>query len=244
MGDGGDDFTVDTLLSGRVTLLQPARGFRSSLDPVLLAGFLAPPHGAFLDIGCGTGAVAFLLLAADPAARGVGVELQPELARLAVEGRDRNGWTERLGIVAGDARTRLPAVGAARFALVVTNPPFREPGRTQASPDEARAIATHEVTLTLAEWVDAAARAVRPGGRVAAVFPAARAIELGEALRARGLQPQRLRFVHPRAGEPAGRVLVEAERGGRRPLVVEAPLVVHEDGGSAFTAEMRRMLGG
>ena len=60
---GDDAITTDTLLRGRVTLLQPTRGFRSSLDPVLLAAFVGPPFGRFVDIGCGTGAVAFLLAA-------------------------------------------------------------------------------------------------------------------------------------------------------------------------------------
>ena len=44
------------------------------LDPVLLARFLYPPHGRFLDIGCGTGALSFTLLADDAAATGIGVE--------------------------------------------------------------------------------------------------------------------------------------------------------------------------
>jgi tRNA1Val (adenine37-N6)-methyltransferase len=78
---------------------------------------------------------------------------------------------------------------------------------------------------------------------VAAIFPAARALELGAALRARDLAPARVRFVHPREGAPASRVLVEAERGGRATLVVEPPLVVHADG-ERFTPEARAMLGG
>src|SRR6185436_3580531 len=60
------DITADTLRAGRVRIFQPARGARMSLDPVLLEGFLAPPHGRFLDIGCGSGALSFLLLARDP----------------------------------------------------------------------------------------------------------------------------------------------------------------------------------
>ena len=87
-----DAVTADALLHGRVRLYQPARGARMSLDPVLLAGFVAPPFGRFLDIGCGTGPISFLLLAGDPAASGVGVEIQPRLAALAVRGRDDNGW--------------------------------------------------------------------------------------------------------------------------------------------------------
>src|SRR4030095_4424475 len=84
-----EEFTYDTLLRGRVGLYQPARGVRSSLDPVLLAGFATPPFGRFLDIGCGTGALSFLLLAHDPAATGVGVEIQPRLAAPAEEGGAR-----------------------------------------------------------------------------------------------------------------------------------------------------------
>ena len=82
-----DAVTADALLRGRVRLFQPARGARMSLDPVLLAGFVTPPFGRFLDIGCGTGPLSFLLLAGDPAATGVSVEIQPRLAALAVRGR-------------------------------------------------------------------------------------------------------------------------------------------------------------
>jgi tRNA1Val (adenine37-N6)-methyltransferase len=239
----GAAFTVDTLLGGRVTLLQPAHGFRASLDPILLASFVAAPFGRFLDIGCGTGAVSFVLLARDAAATGVGVELQGPLAALATEGRARNGWTDRLDVRAGDVRALARELGAARFDLVVTNPPFRPVAEGRPSPHETRALSNHEVTLTLADWVDVAARAVRPGGRVAAIFPADRALELGAALRAQDLAPSRLRFVHPRADRPAGRVLVEAVRAGRAPVVVEPPLVVHGEGeGERFTPEVSALL--
>jgi tRNA1Val (adenine37-N6)-methyltransferase len=239
-GEGAAAFTVDTLLGGRVTLLQPTRGFRASLDPILLASFVAPPFGHFLDIGCGTGAVSFVLLARDAAATGLGVELQAPLSALAEEGRARNGWDARFEVRAGDVRAL--ALGAARFDLVVTNPPFRPVDEGRPSPHETRALSNHEIALTLAAWADVAAGAVRPGGRVAAIFPADRALELGAALQARDLAPSRLRFVHPRAHEPAGRVLVEAVRGGRAPLVVEPPIVVHGEGGERFTPEVSRML--
>jgi len=243
LGGVAGDFTVDALLGGRVTLLQPARGFRASLDPVLLSAFVAPPFGRFLDIGCGTGALSFLLCARDAAATGVAVELQGPLVALAEEGRARNGFGGRLELRAGDVRRLAPGLGAARYDLVVTNPPFRPLEGGHLSPDESRALSNHEVALTLGHWTDIAARLVRPGGRVAAVFPASRALELGAALRARDLAPARVRFVHPRSDAPASRVLVEAERGGRAPLVVEAPLVVHADGGERFTPEVRAMLG-
>ena len=239
-----DEITADTLRAGRVRIFQPARGARMSLDPVLLEGFLPPPHGRFLDIGCGTGALSFLLLARDPAAGGVGVELQPRLAALATRGRDENGWQERLEIVVGDVRNVKEMgdrIGAASFDLVATNPPYRTLAGSRRPPDDERALSHQEISLALAEWVACAARAVRPGGRVAAIFPAERAADLLAEMRSRDLVPSRMRVVHPRAGEPASRVLVEAERAGRRPLTIEPPLYVHADG-ARYTPEVLRLL--
>ncbi len=235
-----DDVTADALLQGRVRLYQPARGARMSLDPVLLAGFLTPPHGRFLDIGCGAGPLSFLMLARDPAASGVGVEIQPRLAALAVRGRDDNGWSHRLEVVDGDVR-RLD-LAEASFDLVVTNPPYRTVEDSPPSPNRERAVAHHEITLRLEEWIAIAARAVRPGGRVAAILPAARTARLVGGLAGSGLSPVRKRYAHPRAGEPASRVLIEARRGDPGIEVVEPPLVVHEADGR-FTPEVRRMLG-
>jgi tRNA1(Val) A37 N6-methylase TrmN6 len=217
-----------------------------SLDPVLLAGFVAPPYGRFLDIGCGTGPLSFLLLAADPLAVGVGVEIQPRLASLAVRGRDDNGWETRLEIIDGDVRALDETLGEGTFDLVVTNPPYRTVGSSRPSPNREKALAYNEIALRLAEWVEVAARAVRPGGRVAAILPAERSEELRVALRRGLLRPIRTRLVCPRAGEPASRILLEARRDDGDVFVIELvpeePLIVHEpDGG--FTPEVRRMLG-
>jgi tRNA1(Val) A37 N6-methylase TrmN6 len=234
--------TADALLHGRVRLYQPARGARMSLDPVLLAGFLPPPHGRFLDVGAGTGALSFLLLARDPAAVGVAVELQPRLAELAVRGRDDNGWMDRLDVRTGDIRVMAASLGQGRFDLVASNPPFRPVREGSPSPHRERALSNHEIALALGEWLDSAAAAVRPGGRVAAIFPAERADELFREMRARRLAPARVRYVHPRAGQPARRVLVEATRDGRPAEIIEPPLVVHTEG-ARFTPEVSRMLG-
>jgi tRNA1Val (adenine37-N6)-methyltransferase len=237
-----DAVTTDALLRGRVRLYQPARGARMSLDPVLLAGFLTPPFGRFLDIGCGTGPLSFLLLAGDPVATGVSVEIQPRLAALALRGRDDNGWGTRLEIIEGDVRALDQRLGEATFDLVATNPPYRTLDSSPPSPNRERALAHHEIALRLREWVAIAARVVRPGGRVAAILPLERSKELMQTLAVNDLRPARIRNVHPHANEPASRVLVEARRGVDVPLVVASALIVHEPGGG-FTPEVRGMLG-
>jgi tRNA1(Val) A37 N6-methylase TrmN6 len=237
-----DDITADTLLRGRVRIYQPARGVRMTLDPVLLAGFVAPPFGRFLDIGCAAGPVSFLLLAADPEARGVGVEIQPRLAALAARGRDENGWGERLEIVEGDVRALGERLGPGSFDLVITNPPYRTVESSPPSPNPERALAFNEIALRLAEWVEAAARAVQRGGRVAAILPAAREEELLEVLARVGLRNVRLRAVAPRQGERPSRILVEARPSAADLFFIQEPLVVHGPD-REFTPEVRRMLG-
>jgi tRNA1Val (adenine37-N6)-methyltransferase len=159
-----------------------------------------------------------------------------------MRGRDENGWETRLEIIEGDVRAVGDRLGEATFDLVVTNPPYRTLASSPPSPNEERALAHHEIALRLGEWVAIAAQVVRPGGRVAAILPMERSTELIQTLAASGLRPALTRKVHPHAGEPASRLLVEARPGVEVPVVAEPPLVVHEpDGG--FTTEVRRMLG-
>ena len=240
-GPEPDDVTHDTLLRGRVKLIQPARGFRSSLDPVLLAGFIQAPYGHFLDIGCGTGALSFLLLARDSAATGLGVEIQARLAKLAARSVEANGYGARFAVVAADVR-EAERVPHAAFDLVASNPPFRPLGKGVLPPHAERSLAHHEVALTLAEWLEVAQAALRPEGRLAAIYPAERLEEMRAALAHRGLTMARLRMVQAKAGAQASRFCFEARRSA---LVAstrtEAPLIVHEQG--KYSAEVRAMLG-
>ena len=234
------EITCDTLLRGRVKLLQPRRGFRSSLDPVLLAGFVAPPFGRFLDIGCASGALSFLLLAHDGAATGVGVEIQPRLAALAEQGGVENGFVDRFRVITADVRARGTVAGAA-FDLVATNPPFRPIGTGVLSPLSEKALANHEVSLALGEWLEVAALALRDGGRLATIFPFDRLDELRDELAARGLRVTRFRSVVARSGDPPRRILLEASRSFGGQPVSEPPLIVHDQVG--YSADVRRMLG-
>ena len=59
----------------------------------------------------------FVLLARDPAATGVGVELQPPLASLAEAGRARNGWDARGSRCARATRARSRASSAPRASI-------------------------------------------------------------------------------------------------------------------------------
>jgi tRNA1(Val) A37 N6-methylase TrmN6 len=208
---------------------------------LLLVDFVKPPYGRLVDFCAGCGVVGLGLLTRDARAHATLIELQPRLAALAQRNADDNGFATRATVFQTSVRSVEEPDFYERWDLVVCNPPYRRVADGPPSPNQEVAIANHELELTLAELADAMDLRVDPNGRVALVYPSGRAVELLAALEQRGLRPIRARFVHPRAHEPANRVLVEAHKGARGPLVVEPPLVIYD--GGAYTDEARRILG-
>lgn len=239
------ELTCDPILRGRLTLFQPKVGYRFSLDPLLLADFVGPaPLGRVADLGAGVGIVGLTLAKNDPAAPLTLVELQPRLAALCRKNAAHNGLTERVTVVQGDllaasTQKQLPGAG---FDLVASCPPYYPLGQGGVNPDGEEAIARHELRLPLPDLIRAARRLIGFRGRLAVVYPSNRLPELLAAMLSCGLQPTRLRLVHPHEGEPAQRVLVEAQKGARAQLAIEPPLYVRNADGS-YTAEARRALG-
>mgnify|MGYP001039786502 FL=1 len=78
---------------------------------------------------------------------------------------------------------------------------------------------------------------LRPGGRLTLIWRADGLAEVFAAL-ARGFGSLTMLPVHPRAGEPAIRVLVSAVKGGRAPLALHPGLVLADaDGRPAAHAD-------
>jgi tRNA1(Val) A37 N6-methylase TrmN6 len=191
------------------------------------------------------GVIGLALAARDPEARVTLAELQPASAALARRNVDENRLGDRVRVVevdlADEAAARAALAGAS-FDRVVSSPPYFTLRAGPPVPDEGEAIARHELRLDLAGLSRAARRLLVPAGRAFVVFPSERLVELLAALSAEGLQPVRMRLVHPRPGTPANRVLVEAQKGSRGALVVGPPLYVRDASGG-YSDEARRALG-
>ncbi len=148
------------------TLLQPQRGYRSSIDPWLLAGFaLRFCPRSFLDLGCGSGAIAYGLVRALPATRGVAIELGDELVACARHNLARLPVT----VLRGDLRS-YPWRDRS-FDLILCNPPYFELGRAKLSPDPERARARHCLNGDIVAFLEATAPALVSGGRFCLVLP-------------------------------------------------------------------------
>jgi tRNA1Val (adenine37-N6)-methyltransferase len=236
------DETRDTLLDGSITLIQPRHGYRFSIEAVLLGRFArASARDRVLELGAGCGVVSIMIAALYRPREIVAIEIQPALAEMIARNGAINGL-ESVRAVNGDLRQKkIAGVEGASFDLVVANPPYRATATGRENPDRSRRLARGESAATLADFVAAASRYARRGGRVAFVFAARRSAELISAMRSKQLEPKRIRFVHPTIAMPASVVLIEARAGGGVEVAIEPPLILYERPG-IYTAEARALL--
>jgi tRNA1(Val) A37 N6-methylase TrmN6 len=234
------EVATDFFLNRRLRLRQPVAGHRAGTDALLLAA-AAPAAfaGQALDIGAGVGAAGLVLAATRPGASVGLVEIDPELAALARENAALNDLSERVRVFAADlllpASRRAAGLLDAAANLVVTNPPFLDPGRARLSPDHGKQRA-HAMgnagPAALHAWIAAALALLASSGTLVLIHkPEALATILA------GLEGRTgavtILPVHPRADRPATRILVRARKSSRAPLAIAPPLVLHD--GSGFT---------
>jgi len=217
------DETMDEFMGGKIRLIQSKWGYRFSVDAVLLSEFVSTRKGdVVVDLGTGCGIILLILLLTRPIRHAVGVEIQADLAEQARRNALLNGYGQRMSVMVGDIRALpLPSQWA---DAVVCNPPYRPVASGRINPDRQRAIARHEILLSLEDILKASHRILRPGGRLALIYPSGRLAELLARMRIRGLEPKRIRLIHPDPEAEAKLVLVEASSGGRKGLKVLPPL--------------------
>ncbi len=228
MKDALKCLTEDRLFNGQIICRQHRHGYRFSIDAVLLAQFCRPTaQDSVLDLGCGCGVIGLMLCHRFPELRLTGLELQPALAELARNNVMANQWQERFAILQGDLRRMKEIVAPESFDLVVSNPPYHQPGRGRINQTEERALARHELTAAPDSVLAAAAFAVKNRGTVCCIYPARRLAPVLAVMQLHRLTPKRLQPVHScPQDEEARLVLLEAVKNGGQGLRILPPLFI------------------
>jgi tRNA1Val (adenine37-N6)-methyltransferase len=222
------DEILDEFLDGRLRLIQSARGYRFSIDAVLLSQFVTiKPRDVVVDLGAGCGIISLILLLEKPVGYVIALEIQKHLVDQAVRNAALNGFMDRMGVLLGDLR-QVP-LGRSIADVVVCNPPYRRPGSGRVNPDFERAIARHEIMASLNDILSAANSVLKPKGRVAVIYPAGRLVDLIVRMRAFDFEPKRMQVVYPSMEEESKLVLVEGSRAGKGGVKVLPPLIDQGD---------------
>lgn len=234
---------IDDLQRNGYKIIQNKNGFCFGMDAVLLSGFArVKPGEQVIDLGTGTGIIPMLLEAKYDGKHYTGLEIQTEMAEMAARSVALNKLEEKISIVEGDIKKAGDIFGLSVFDVVTSNPPYMNDAHGLKNPDIPKAIARHEVMCALEDVVREAARLLRPGGRFYMVHRPHRLIEIITALTSHKLEPKRMKMVHPYVEKEANMVLIEAVRGGKSMIKVEAPIVVYEKPG-VYTKEIYDIYG-
>jgi tRNA1(Val) A37 N6-methylase TrmN6 len=234
-------------LGGRLSLLQPRKGYRAGMDAALLAAACdAHPDERVIEAGCGPGAALLSAAVRRPHSLFTGLERDAEALALCRDNIAANGLSERVQALGGDVLSRFSALGLQPFDAALANPPFFD------DPAAIRGPAPEREGAWIAEgglqaWTRFLLKAVREGGTITMIHRADRLADI-LALLGEGAGSFRIRPIQPYADEPAKRVLVRAVKTGKAPLVLLPPLVLHDRPevalGAKHTAEADAILRG
>lgn len=223
---------IDDLQRNGYRIIQNPDKFCFGMDAVLLSGFARAKEGSrVLDMGTGTGIIPILLAAKTEAAHLTGLEIQEESADMARHSVALNGLEKKIAIVTGDIKEAGNLFDAASFDVITCNPPYMIGQHGLVNPEDAKAIARHEILCTLEDVIGQAARLLRPGGNFFMVHRPFRLAEIMTLLCQYKLEPKRMQMVYPFVDKEPNMVLVEANRGGKPRMKVEKPLIIYREPG-------------
>lgn len=220
---------LDDLQLGGLELIQNPEQFCFGVDAVLLSDFVrVKPSETVLDMGTGNGIIPILLSAKTRGKHFTGLEIQEDTADMARRSVIYNHLEDRIDIVTGDIKKAAEIFKPAFFDVITTNPPYMLAEHGLRNPDDAKAIARHEVLCSLDDILRESMRLLQDKGRFYMIHRPFRLAEILIKMNAYKIEAKRLQFVHPYIDKEPTMVLIEGVRGARSRVTVEPPVIMYQ----------------
>jgi len=219
--------------------------FSFSLDSVLLANFvnIRKNDNNIVDL-CTGNAVIPLILALRTKKKIIGVELQEKIYDLATRSVAYNKLEKQIEIINENVKDFASLENINKYDLVICNPPyFKVSNMDNINISKEKAIARHEIELTLSELCSCAKKILNNSGNFVIVHRAERFIEIIEEFKKNKIEPKRIRFIYEKIDKKSNMILIEGQLNGKTGLIIEKPLVLYNSDGS-MTAEYSRIING
>jgi tRNA1Val (adenine37-N6)-methyltransferase len=233
-----DGETLDDILGGRLRIYQKKKGYRFSIDALLLAHFVRLKKGDHIvDLGTGSGVIAIIMAKLWEFCKVIGVDIQEEMVEMAKRSVEINTLINTVEIRRGDLRKIELLFNSQSFDVVIFNPPYRKLKSGRINQNNQKSVARHEIEGTVHDFLKASEYILKKYGRTFIIYPAARIVELLSAMRIAGIEPKRMQIVHSQGVSRGEFILVEGIKGGREALEVLPPLFIYTEGGE-YSEEM------
>ena len=193
-------------------IFQNKKYFKFSLDSLLLGEFVdIKDNISILDMCTGNAPIPLLLMSKNNTIKVTGVELQKEIADLAIESVNVNRLDSNLQIINVNVRDFKTDT---KYDVVVCNPPyFKVDEKSLINNNEIKRKARHETDIKLKEIPDIAKRNLKPFGTFYIVHRPERIIELIEYLKESGFGITKMCYIFTKDSDPAKMVLIKAVLG-------------------------------
>ena len=214
-------------------IYQNSEYFTFSLDSVLLANFVTINYKdkKIIDFATGNAPIA-MLLNKRCNKHIVGIELQTEVYKLAVESVNDN------------IKNISSYYDLGSIDVIVCNPPyFRCNDYSLKNSNEVKAIARHEIKISLEEIIFEASKMLKNGGHIALVHVSNRFSEVVDLMKKYNIEPLVVRFVYPKSNKNSNVFLIEGYKNGKTGMKILPPLIVYNDS-NQYCEEIRLMFGG
>lgn len=239
-----DNLSRDSLFDGELICFQHQKGYRFSIDSVLVAHFIdVKQSDRILDLGTGSGIISMILMYRwrDRVREVSGIEVQQGLAGLARKNFQTNDLEQLGRIMQGDIKEIDKLIRPESYDKIVCNPPFYTPasGRTNKNPEAQ--MARHQILATLQDFLGASAFAVKNGGTVSFVYPADRICDFISFAKISRLEIKKIRFVYsyPHKTAKARLVLIQCLKNGGAGTEILPPLYIYCEKNGEFSSEMQ-----
>lgn len=223
---------INTLLGGKVKIVQFQKGVKVSSDAVLLASLvdekLSKHINAVLDVGVGGGGISLCLLSRFSHLKITGIDIQEEMLDIVKKSIIENGFQENFSVFKEDILNQSSFLKEKEFDLVITNPPYY---KGHISPDKVKARAHSEQGLDLVKWISMCIKRLRTKGTFAIIHKAERLDDILFALKQNGMGKIEVVLLYSKKGENANRVLVRSVKSSKSPSIIYFPIILHCDNG-------------
>lgn len=228
----------DLLNYDNIKIVQNSDWFSFSLDSVLLANFVHVNNKMrIMDFCCGNAPIP-LILSTKTNSKITGVEIQKEVFSLAIKSVRLNNKEKQIEIINEDVKNLHNIYETDSFDLITCNPPyFKYKNSSNINNNNTKALARHELSLTLEDVFKTAKKILKNDGKLAMVHRTERLIDIICLMRKYNLEPKRIRFIQPFFNSNSNLVLIEASKNGNAGLKIESNLIVHDENNN-YTEEV------
>ena len=234
-----EDETLEDLPSVNCKIIQKKKGFRFTVDSILLVNFLKLKKNTnLLDIGTGTGIMPLLLCRKEEINLITAVEIETEIAKMFEKTIEINSLESKIKLINIDIKNYKEKP----FNMIISNPPYMKLNEGYVSPHDYRAGARHEVNLDLKELLINGKRLLKNGGSFNLVYRTNRFIEVLDESKILNLNVKRVRFIYSKPNQSSDLFMIEMIKGFKCACVVEEPLYIYNEHGE-YTEELKKYYG-